>query len=379
MYADQNRRPRKQRSSSHQRAQVPPSNQAMNNRPNSQQPQKASAPTWVVWAVAILALSVILLGVGITSMVIWIERDRDTVAEVGLNSAESSNPPIAAIISPTPTDQPIPTPTLALPTEAPVATATQIPVVITTTESIIVGREDLTDLKSDTTTEPPVATATVPPPGSVTAPRVDSPFVIDADLTGWTNIPSYVSTFTVYNQPWWDGTNDLDAFWRMAWDSVNLYISVVIVDDTHVQTQQPITAYRGDSVEIQIDTDRLGDLTQRVNQDDFQIIMSPGNFGAILPGAYRFRGTGDNRMVGAPGHSITVSSVKTDTGYVLEAVIPWSDLELRPVDNLVLGIALSANDNDVPDSAVQVLMKSHVDTRTFDMPESWGTLILTNN
>ena len=378
MYADQNSRPRKQRTSASRRAPAPSSNQAMNNRPKSPQEQKATAPTWVVWAVAILALSVILLGIGITSMVIWIERERDTVAEVVVpNSAEISNPPVVAIISPTPTDQPLPTPTLAAPTE--IVVAIETPIVITTTESIIVGREELTDLLPDTTTEPPVATATVPPPGSVTAPRVDSPFVIDADLTGWTNIPSYVSTFTVYNQPWWDGSNDLDAFWRMAWDSVNLYISVVIVDDTHVQTQQPITAYRGDSVEIQIDTDRLGDLTERVNVDDFQIIMSPGNFGAIPPGAYRFRGTNENRMVGAPGHSITVSSVKTDTGYVLEAVIPWSDLELRPVDNLVLGIALSANDNDVPDSAVQVVMKSHVDTRTFDMPETWGTLILTNN
>ena len=63
-------------------------------------------------------------------------------------------------------------------------------------------------------------------------------------------------------------------------------------------------------------------------------------------------------------------------GYMLEAVIPWQDLDISPTPGLVLGLALNANDNDTPGTAVQEVMKSHVATRAFQDPTSWGTLTL---
>ena len=335
------------------------------NRRNSSQ---QSAPRWVIWAVAVLAAAVIALGVGITATVLWIQAERQVEQAEVIAAANTTAPqttPIIIIQSPTPQ----PTETQADPTATvPDATA----------EPITVAREELTDLAPQTTAVP-IVTVTAPPDGSIVAPRVDTPFIIDGDLEGWSGISSYTSAYRVFNQVWWDETDDLTAFWRVSWDNINLYVSVVVIDDVHVQTQQAQTAFRGDSLELQIDTDRTGDADQLINVDDFQIVLSPGDFKTIAPGAFRYRGNADNKMGGAPGDSIAVSAVKTDEGYVLEAAIPWDDLELRPVDNMVLGIALNANDTDIVGGAVQVLMKSSIPTRTFDNPSTWGELVLTNN
>jgi hypothetical protein len=73
---------------------------------------------------------------------------------------------------------------------------------------------------------------------------------------------------------------------------------------------------------------------------------------------------------------VTVAAQQTDKGYNLEAAIPWSDLELTPAAGAVIGLALNANDNDTPGTAVQEVMMSHVAGRTLTNPTTWGTLTL---
>ena len=81
-------------------------------------------------------------------------------------------------------------------------------------------------------------------------------------------------------------------------------------------------------------------------------------------------------MPDAPGHRIEVAARQTEQGYNLEAAIPWPDIGLTPSPGLVVGVALNVNDNDTPGTAVQELMKSHIATRAFRDPTSWGTLTL---
>jgi hypothetical protein len=47
-----------------------------------------------------------------------------------------------------------------------------------------------------------------------------------------------------------------------------------------------------------------------------------------------------------------------------------------PEPDLIVGVALNANDNDTPGTAVQEVMMSHVATRTLRDPTGWGTLTL---
>lgn len=224
----------------------------------------------------------------------------------------------------------------------------------------------------------PTATTTTINTTNVVAGRLTTSPSIDGTLTEWpADLPTYRSAFRVYNANSWDGTDDVEAVWRLAWDNNNLYVAVEVTDNLHVQTEVGNQIFRGDSVDLQLDTDRTGDLGPGVNLDDFQINLSPGNFSDIPPSAFRFQGTADGNILDAPGgHHVTVAAQQTSTGYTLEAAIPWSDLNLTPAIGMVLGLALNVNDNDQAGQAIQEVMKSNVSTRTLTNPSGWGTLTL---
>lgn len=227
------------------------------------------------------------------------------------------------------------------------------------------------------TTAPPAApTVTlVPDPASAVAVRVAEPRSIDGDLEEWEGVPSTASAFRVFRAAGWDGTEDLTAAWRLGWDADHLYIGVDVEDDVHVQTQTGNQIFRGDSVELQIDTEPARDAAS-VNAETFQIILSPGDFAGLPPSAFRFQGTEGGRLVDAPGHSIRVAARRTAGGYQLEATIPWRDLDLAPSAGMRLGLALNANDNDTPGTAVQEVMMSSAPGRTLTNPRTWGALQL---
>ena len=247
---------------------------------------------------------------------------------------------------------------------------TAIPAITTESES-----------SSSSTAESPALAPTVTlsaaqAAGDIVAHQITSAPLVDGNLDEWGEGPAYESQFRVYTAEKWDGTDDVRATWRLAWDNENLYIAAQVEDDVHVQTQTGNTIFRGDGLSLQIDSQREADLGPILSPDDFQINLSPGNFAGIAPSAYRFRGNNDGTMPDAPGHSIAVATQQAEQGYILEAAIPWADIALTPSAGLVIGVALNVNDNDTPGTAVQELMKSHVATRAFRDPTSWGTLTL---
>lgn len=224
----------------------------------------------------------------------------------------------------------------------------------------------------------PSATVAGPVPGAanVQASQLTTPPTIDGNLSEWGNEPVYQSAYRVYNVDGWDGTADLTASWRLGWDGTNLYIAVEVLDDVHVQTQTGNQIFRGDSLDMQFDTNRSNSPTTP-SPDNFQFILSPGDFAGLPPSAFRFQGRDNGQILDAPGgHHVTLAAQRTTQGYNLEAAIPWSDLNTTPSPGLVLGLALNANDNDTPGTAVQEVMMSHVPGRTLTNPSTWGTLTL---
>lgn len=199
---------------------------------------------------------------------------------------------------------------------------------------------------------------------------------IDGNLRDWPDTVTVQSSHLVYQDSSWDGSDDLTATWRVAWNNTFLYIALEVIDDRHVQTESGATAYLGDSVEIQIDTDLMGDYAPRVSPDDFQYILSPGNFNDILPSAFRFQGNPAGQLEPNPKTNTLIAAQRTNLGYQLEASIPWSDLNLTPYDGLELGISLNATDNDQPNTALQETMYSTAPNRTLTNPTTWGTLTL---
>jgi len=233
---------------------------------------------------------------------------------------------------------------------------------------------------TQTTDSPPAdsAAATVTPlvAANVMAARLEEQPVIDGNLSDWPEVVPVLSAYRVYGHESWDGSEDLAALWQSGWDNENLYLGVTVIDDVHVQTRTDTQIFRGDSLDIQIETNRAGGPGATLNPGTFQIIFSPGDFNAVPAAVFRFRGDEAGRSVQSPGHNIVFQARQTEAGYVLEAAIPWRDLEVTPASALVLGAALNATDNDTPGTAVQEVFMSNVPARTFSNPGSWGTLTL---
>ncbi|WP_420640598.1 sugar-binding protein [Candidatus Leptofilum sp.] len=230
-----------------------------------------------------------------------------------------------------------------------------------------------------TNTLPVTAVATSIPLGSgaIEASFTAAPPTIDGNLSDWPGATAASSTNRVYSVAGWDGSEDLTAVWQLAWDNGNLYVAVRVTDDTHVQTASGNQIFRGDSVDMQFDTARDADFGDGLSPDDFQITLSPGDFAGSGPTAFRYRGTTGGAILDAPGGNIvTVAAQQTADGYTLEAAIPWTDLNVEPSDGLTIGLALNANDNDTPGTAVQEVMMSHMPNRTLTNPTTWGTLTL---
>ncbi|MBK8986141.1 MAG: hypothetical protein IPM39_08665 [Chloroflexi bacterium] len=267
----------------------------------------------------------------------------------------------------------VPTPLIVLTNTAVPASSTNLPAATVTLPILATATLPL----AATVTVATVTVATIPPPtGSVQAAPLSSPPTINGDLSEWAGIGAYESTYRVFSAPGWNGTDDLTAVWRLGWDAANLYIAVAVSDDVHVQTQTGNQIFRGDSVDMQFETN-LARASSQLGPSNFQITFSPGDFVGLAPSAFRFQGTSQGQILDAPGgHRITLAAQKTAVGYNLEAAIPWADLSITPFSGLVLGVSLNANDNDTPGTAVQEVMKSHVSTRTFTNPTTWGTLTL---
>jgi hypothetical protein len=203
-----------------------------------------------------------------------------------------------------------------------------------------------------------------------------TPPTLDGNLAEWSGLPTVTTPFITEQTPGWDGTLDVASTWQLGWDDTYLYGAVTVVDEVHVQNEPPQFAYYGDSLELQFDTDLEGDYGPQVNGDDYQYVISPGDFAGLPAGAFRFRGNEAGEMIDAPGTRAQVGTARASNGYIIEFAIPWIDMNIAAEPGLALGVVLSVNDNDTPGLREQVLMLSHVATRQWLDPTTWGRMTL---
>ncbi len=207
----------------------------------------------------------------------------------------------------------------------------------------------------------------------ITAAYRTDTITIDGDLGEWTTT-AYTANETVpYAGSGWSGPSDLSATFYIAWDADYLYVAVKRTDDTFVQTSWGRYMFKGDDIEIQLDTDLAGDFyTASMSQDDYQLGLSPGNFGSLDAEVYRWF----PRSLEARVDSADITAEKDGNGYNLEVKIPWSAFGLTPTAGSHFGFALSLSDNDTTGVSTWQSMVSNVNTRRATDPTTWGTLIL---
>lgn len=213
------------------------------------------------------------------------------------------------------------------------------------------------------------------PGTSVAAAYMHSPPVINGDLSEW-GLGIYQMPGVVYGANNLVSEADLSANLMVGWDVNYLYIGSRIKDDIYVQISNGAYIYKGDSVEILLDTDVRTDFYYDVlSYDDYQLGVSPGNPSrGTNPEAYMWYPAN----VAGPRSQVQIGVLSTANGYHLELAIPWSVYGVSPYSGQHFGFAFSVSDNDSAGQAVQQSMISNVSTRMLTHPMTWGDLTLTD-
>ncbi|MBE0698694.1 MAG: hypothetical protein IH586_17385, partial [Anaerolineaceae bacterium] len=264
---------------------------------------------------------------------------------------------------------PVVTATLGQPA-APTATNTQVPPTATATNPPAPT--------STFTRVPPQPTATIPGVRSrspVIAKYLSTPPTLDGDWGEWKSLTTeYPAGNVVFGKSNWVDENDLDASFHVGWDNNYLYVAVKVRDDKYVQNATGENIFKGDSIEILLDTKLQDDFYYtKLSPDDFQLGINPGR---PDPGgtkeAYLWF---PNNIAGArPG--VKIASRQENGVYRVEAAIPWSVFEMTPAAGRHYGFALSVSDNDNAGENLQQTMVSNVAVRHLTDPTSWGDLRL---
>ncbi len=257
------------------------------------------------------------------------------------------------------------------PTSAPTAQPTQPPTAAPTST---------TPPTQQPTTPPTAAPTSTPAPTTIPkrpGPRVEAPLLwvapnkIDGALGDWRTKTEYPITAVVYGANNYSGASDLSGKFRIGWDYRALYIAAIVTDDRLVQTEHGANIFKGDEVEVQLDTNLYGDFyTHYLNADDYQIGLSIGNPPGTSPEAYLWYPHGKARSL----PEVQIGVTTNDHGYILEAAIPWTVFGFKPHKGWLMGFAISVSDNDDPDHAVQQTLISNDKYRSLIDPTTWGTL-----
>jgi len=138
---------------------------------------------------------------------------------------------------------------------------------------------------------------------------------------------------------------NLTAGFRLGWDERGLLVFVTVVDDVALESDKDDELWRADSVEFFAASEHGGD-------NFFQIIVSPGR---DEKHAQLRKQLGDHRKEKKGALSIDCVAAKTANGYVMEALLPWSNLN-RGWETLdELAFQLYVNDSDAPGQRQQAV------------------------
>lgn len=207
----------------------------------------------------------------------------------------------------------------------------------------------------------------------VVASFLTKPPVLDGIWNEWTT-QAYSATNVVYGADQITDRNDLGGSFRIGWDNDYLYLAVKVGDDSYVQRDTGVDIYRGDSIEISLDTELQADFdSSQLNADDYELRISPGN---PDPGKHMEAYLWFPRNIGGSLPKVRIAAQGGSDSYRLETAIPWSVYGITPQPGMHFGFALRVNDDDDVDLDIQQSAVSNVPHASLADPTSWGDLVL---
>ncbi|WP_076259010.1 CHAT domain-containing protein [Intrasporangium flavum] len=214
--------------------------------------------------------------------------------------------------------------------------------------------------------------------------------VVDGSFDDWRSVTTHVVDAPVPDfarVP----VNGLSATWQALWDKDALFLHAVVTDPTHtgVAAGQPSQWWRGDAVSFEVGPDprKLSAAAPLRKGKDFHVILAlldDGDRGAAA--AVNVVGTSPKGQVvfatGSRRPGIAVVARPTDTGYELEARVPWSEIgrSVPPARGEVLGFNVNLSDarGSGTDWALRTMLSSNPSRSGANQnhPGTWQTLAL---
>ncbi len=217
------------------------------------------------------------------------------------------------------------------------------------------------------------ATAELRTAGKASATFLSTAPTLDGVWDEW-KTTAYPARAVVYGSDEHDGKEDLEGSYRIGWDNTYLYLAVKVIDDIYAQNASGADIYKGDSIELLLDTNLEGDLTSTsLSSDDYQLVVSPGKPDPDDPKeAYLYYPSN----VAGERPQVKIAAEGGDGLYRVEIAIPWSMYGITPASGQRYGFAVSVSDNDNEGSNVQQSMVSNVSGRSLTNPTTWALLTL---
>jgi hypothetical protein len=211
-------------------------------------------------------------------------------------------------------------------------------------------------------------------PLGVVAVTTSRPLVIDGDLSDWPVDGYFIDVGQVVH-----GDLEVAGVGMVAWDEFALYVSASVGDDFVDQAWQfePDQLWRGDSVSFEWAVAPPDDPDAAVSDGDLHVLLGPddGFNDGVVPAVNPAR-DGVFRAGGVEP-AIELASFLTDTGYDIEAAIPWDLLGGVPAVGEVVGFNLNIS-NGTGDGDFSS-MTSSTEGRTSanqPRPACWGRMLM---
>jgi hypothetical protein len=274
---------------------------------------------------------------------------------------------------PAPTDLPTMTALLTTPTDEPTPTPTPTPTLIpiTTLTPVYLDFSEDDDGENETMDED--VEYDVRSGQSVIAVFLQSPPTIDGDINDW-ELPLYALENVVAGQGYYANKKDISGEVKLAWDAQFLYVGALVRDTKFVQEATGPQLWKGDSLELLLDTELAEDFDDNtLSLDDYQLGISPGNLlDNPVPQAFMWA----PRQLAGARNSLLIASRLTDDGYMMEVAIPWSEFDLTPQTGQHFGFLFSVSDNDTAGTNAQQTVVSFAPQRLLHDPTAWYDLLL---
>ena len=290
--------------------------------------------------------------------------------------------------APTPFIFPVPNLTLTAlfyPTFLP-PTRTPLPLIVQTNTPIANNstNEPSGEISQTPTQMPPTATKTDRPTESYVGPQerkgpsvvavyMDQAPTIDGTFDEWI-FDRYDISSVVAGKSQWSSNPDLSGNLMIGWNEKFLFIAARVKDDIYKQNASGENLFKGDSLELLLDTIVSGDFYQKsLSGDDYQLGISPGSpQPGKNPEAYLWypqSRAGEKKQV-------KIGAMAAGDGYRVEAQIPWDMFDVKASVGKHFGFAFSISDNDKSGENIQQSMVSNDASRILNNPTTWGDLTL---